>query len=327
MDESHVTAPQIRAMYGGDRSRKMNLVEHGFRLPSALDNRPLKFEEWETINKQTIFMSATPAKYELERSNKVVVEQIIRPTGLLEPEIKIRATKQQIEDIINEINIRIANKERTIITTLTKKMAEELTKYLTRFSIKCRYIHSEVDTLDRIEIIQGLREGLFDVLIGVNLLREGLDLPEVSLVCILDADKEGFLRSERSLIQTAGRAARHINGSVIMYADKITESMAKTIKETKRRRMKQKKYNEENNIVIKPIIKEIDHSILDHLNPYSIKKTTTSSTDRNISHQDIKKKIRLIKYEMEKAAKSLDFAQAIKLRDEMLELKKIEKSN
>ena len=243
IDESHVTIPQIRAMFGGDRSRKENLVEYGFRLPSALDNRPLKFEEFETVNNQLIYVSATPADYELEKSGGVIAEQVIRPTGLLDPIIDVRPTNNQIDDLLEEIQQRVENNDRVLVTTLTKRMAEELTKYLTKFEIRCRYIHSDVDTLERVEILHGLREGVFDVLIGVNLLREGLDLPEVSLVAILDADKEGFLRSERSLTQTAGRAARNINGLVIMYADKITRSMQLTIEETNRRREKQIKYN------------------------------------------------------------------------------------
>ena len=236
IDESHVTIPQVHAMYGGDRSRKENLVEYGFRLPAALDNRPLKFEEFEEINNQTIYVSATPADYELEKCEGIIVEQVIRPTGLLEPKIIIKSSKNQIDDLIEEIRLRVNRKERVLVTTLTKKMAEELTKYLGRINIKCRYIHSDVDTIERVEILYGLREGMFDVLIGVNLLREGLDLPEVSLVAIMDADKEGFLRSERSLIQTSGRAARNVNGCVIMYAEKITNSMQKTIDQTNYKR-------------------------------------------------------------------------------------------
>ncbi|MDC0201928.1 excinuclease ABC subunit UvrB, partial [Flavobacteriales bacterium] len=280
VDESHVTLPQVRAMYGGDKSRKTNLVEHGFRLPSALDNRPLKFEEWEEINKQTIFVSATPADYELEKSHGVIVEQILRPTGLLDPRIEVRPSKDQMDDLLEEIRKRVETRERVLVTTLTKRMAEELTKYLTKFSVKCRYIHSDVDTLDRIEIIYGLREGDFDVLIGVNLLREGLDLPEVSLVAIIDADKEGFLRSTRALTQTSGRAARNLNGLVIMYADKITKSMKITIDETNRRREKQEKYNKENGIIPQPIIKKLNTGISDKLNPYSVTKTTDYSNSK-----------------------------------------------
>jgi len=318
VDESHVTLPQIRAMFGGDKSRKINLVEHGFRLPSALDNRPLKFEEWETLNKQTIFVSATPADYELDKSNGVIVEQIIRPTGLLDPEINVRPSKNQMDDLLEEIRQRIEIKERVLVTTLTKRMAEELTKYLTKFGVKCRYIHSDVDTLERIEIVHGLREGLFDVLIGVNLLREGLDLPEVSLVAILDADKEGFLRSERALTQTSGRAARNLNGLVIMYADKITKSMKLTIDETNRRRKKQKKYNLKNNITPRPIIKKIKNDIADSLNPYSVKKH--DMIDKKMDNDQLIKMIKITKLEMEKSAKNLDFIQAANLRDKLKEL-------
>ena len=256
IDESHVTIPQIRAMFGGDRSRKENLVEYGFRLPAALDNRPLKFEEFEAVNKQFVYVSATPADYELEKSEGIIAEQLIRPTGLLDPIIEVRPTLNQIDDLLEEIQKRVEKSDRILVTTLTKRMAEELTKYLTKFNIKCRYIHSDVDTLERVEILHGLREGIFDVLIGVNLLREGLDLPEVSLVAILDADKEGFLRSERSLTQTSGRAARNINGLVIMYADKITRSMKLTIDETNRRREKQIKYNTDNGIKPTPLQKK-----------------------------------------------------------------------
>ena len=326
IDESHVTLPQIRAMYGGDKSRKTNLVEHGFRLPSALDNRPLKFEEWEFMNKQTIFVSATPADYELEKSDGIVVEQIIRPTGLLDPKIEIRNSHNQMDDLLEEIRLRVKNKERVLVTTLTKRMAEELTKYLTKFSVKCRYIHSDVDTLERIEIIHGLREGEFDVLIGVNLLREGLDLPEVSLVAILDADKEGFLRSERALTQTAGRAARNLNGLVIMYADNLTKSMKLTIDETNRRRKKQDDYNLKHNIKPKPIIRKKNIEISESLNPYSV----TKIVNKNIEKMDITQIKKMIKYsqsEMEKAAKNLNFIEAARLRDEIIELKEGLKSN
>ena len=261
IDESHVTIPQTHAMYGGDRSRKENLVEYGFRLPAAMDNRPLKFEEFETIQNQTIFVSATPADYELQKTEGVFVEQVIRPTGLLDPIIEVRPSLNQIDDLIEEIQIRVEKNERTLVTTLTKRMAEELTKYLTRVDIRCRYIHSDVDTLERVEIMQDLRKGLFDVLIGVNLLREGLDLPEVSLVAILDADKEGFLRSHRSLTQTIGRAARNVNGLAILYADKMTKSMQKTIDETDRRREKQVAYNTKNNITPTQINKKIDDTL------------------------------------------------------------------
>ena len=326
IDESHVTLPQIRAMYGGDKSRKTNLVDHGFRLPSALDNRPLKFEEWELMNRQTIFVSATPADYELEKSDGILVEQIIRPTGLLDPKIEIRDSLNQMDDLLEEIRLRVNKKERVLVTTLTKRMAEELTKYLTKFSVKCRYIHSDVDTLERIEIIHGLREGEFDVLIGVNLLREGLDLPEVSLVAILDADKEGFLRSERALTQTAGRAARNLNGLVIMYADKLTKSMKLTIEETNRRRKKQDDYNKKNNIKPKPIIKNKNIEISESLNPYSVTKLVEKITDK-MDKTEIKKMIKYSQAEMEKAAKNLNFIEAARLRDEIIELKERLKSN
>ena len=270
IDESHVTIPQIRAMYGGDRSRKMNLVEYGFRLPAALDNRPLKFDEFVNMNNQTIYVSATPSEYELDKSDGIIIEQIIRPTGLLEPKIEVRPTKNQIDDLLEEIRLCKKNDERILVTTLTKRMAEEFTHYLTKFKIKCRYIHSDVDTLERVEILQGLKEGEFDVLIGVNLLREGLDLPEVSLVAIFDADKEGFLRSERSLTQTAGRAARNINGLVIMYADKITESMRRTIEKTHQKRKKQKLFNKKNGLKPQPIIKKKENKLTRLLNPYRL---------------------------------------------------------
>ena len=318
VDESHVTLPQVRAMYGGDKSRKTNLVEHGFRLPSALDNRPLRFEEWEILNKQTIFVSATPADYELDKSNGVIVEQIIRPTGLLDPEINVRPSKNQMDDLLEEIRGRIEKKERVLVTTLTKRMAEELTKYLTKFGIKCRYIHSDVDTLERIEIVHGLREGVYDVLIGVNLLREGLDLPEVSLVAILDADKEGFLRSERALTQTSGRAARNLNGLVIMYADKITKSMKLTIDETNRRRKKQNDYNLKNKITPRAIIKKINNDIVDNLNPYLINKS--DEVDKKMDNNQLIKMIKITKIEMEKSAKNLDFIQAANLRDKLKKL-------
>ena len=315
IDESHVTIPQIRAMYGGDKSRKINLVEHGFRLPSALDNRPLKFDEWEMLNNQTIYVSATPSDYELNKSKGIIVEQLIRPTGLIDPKIIVRDNDNQLEDLLEEIRIRVIKKERILVTTLTKKMAEELTKYLSRFSIKCRYIHSDVDTIERIEILLGLRKGEFDVLIGVNLLREGLDLPEVSLVAILDADKEGFLRSERSLTQTAGRAARNINGLVIMYASKITNSMKLTIDETNRRRKIQNNYNKKNNIIPKAIIKKIESDIENKLNPYSLNISNTDVNIENLNKNQINKKIRETKKQMKEAAENLDFLHAAKLRD------------
>ena len=279
IDESHVTLSQIRAMYGGDKARKINLVEHGFRLPAAMDNRPLKFEEFELISNQTIYVSATPADYELEKSEGIIAEQIIRPTGLLEPIIEVRSSGNQIDDLLEEIRIRIEKRERVLVTTLTKRMAEEFSKYLTKFSIKCRYIHSDVDTLERVEILNGLKEGEFDVLIGVNLLREGLDLPQVSLVAIMDADKEGFLRSERALTQTAGRASRNINGLVIMYADRITNSMKRTIDGTNRKREKQQAYNKKNGLTPQPLIQKKGNSLTDSLNPYKI---TGPSTNKNI---------------------------------------------
>ena len=323
IDESHVTLPQVRAMYGGDRARKTNLVEHGFRLAAAMDNRPLKFEEFEMINNQTIYASATPADYELEKAEGVIVEQVIRPTGLLEPVIEVRKSENQIDDLLEEIRIRIEKKERVLVTTLTKRMAEEFSKYLTRFSIKCRYIHSDVDTLERVEILHGLKEGVFDVLIGVNLLREGLDLPQVSLVAIMDADKEGFLRSERALTQTAGRASRNIHGLVIMYADKITNSMRRSIDETNRRRKKQKAYNKENGLKPQPLLKKKDSELLSSLNPY---KVTGPSTNKNIptieyaNPEQLKKMISHTKREMERMAKNLNFMEAARLRDELQEL-------
>ncbi len=325
IDESHVTLPQVRAMYGGDKSRKFNLVEHGFRLPAAMDNRPLKFEEFEIINNQTIYVSATPADYELEKCEGIIVEQIIRPTGLLEPKIIIKPCKDQIDDLIEEIRLIILKKERILVTTLTKRMAEELTKYLGRINIKCRYIHSDVDTIERVEIIHGLRNGDFDVLIGVNLLREGLDLPEVSLVAIMDADKEGFLRSERALIQTSGRAARNINGKVIMYGDKITRSMQNTIDATNNKREKQIKYNKDNNITPTPIKKRNDNSITEKLNPYkvnNIKEEKNIDFDK-LSKIEINKLIKTTKNEMQRMAKSLNFVEATKLRDKLYKLEEL----
>ena len=322
IDESHVTLPQVRAMYGGDKSRKFNLVEHGFRLPAAMDNRPLKFEEFEIINNQTIYVSATPADYELEKCEGVIIEQIIRPTGLLEPEIIIKPCKDQIDDLIEEIRLIILKKERILVTTLTKRMSEELTKYLGRINIKCRYIHSDVDTIERVEIIHGLRNGDFDVLIGVNLLREGLDLPEVSLVAIMDADKEGFLRSERALIQTSGRAARNVNGKVIMYGDKITKSMKNTIDATNNKREKQIKYNEDNNITPTPIKKRNDNSITEKLNPYKVNniKEEEKIDFNKLSKIEISKLIKTTKNEMQRMAKSLNFVEATKLRDKLYKL-------
>ena len=326
IDESHVTIPQTHAMYGGDRSRKENLVDYGFRLPAAMDNRPLKFEEFEALQNQTIFVSATPADYELQKTEGVFIEQIIRPTGLLDPKIEVRPSLHQIDDLIEEIQIRVEKDERTLVTTLTKRMAEELSKYLSRISIRCRYIHSDIDTLERVEIMQDLRKGLFDVLIGVNLLREGLDLPEVSLVAILDADKEGFLRSHRSLTQTIGRAARNINGVAIMYADKITKSMQLTIDETKRRREKQVIFNSENHIIPTQINKKID----DTLSKKAITSYQYSTANKEAAEQDlqylpkseIEKRIREKRKLMEAAAKALDFIEAAQLRDEITVLKK-----
>ena len=325
IDESHVTIPQTHAMYGGDRSRKENLVEYGFRLPAAMDNRPLKFEEFEAIQNQTIYVSATPADYELQNTEGVFVEQIIRPTGLLDPKIEVRPSLHQIDDLIEEIQLRVEKDERTLVTTLTKRMAEELTKYLSRISIRCRYIHSDVDTLERVEIMQDLRKGIFDVLIGVNLLREGLDLPEVSLVAILDADKEGFLRSHRSLTQTIGRAARNVSGIAIMYADKITKSMQLTIDETDKRREKQISYNKKNNITPTQINKKIDET----LSRKAVASYQYNNAIKEVAEQDlqylakseIEKRIREKRKQMEEAAKSLDFIVAAQLRDEITVLK------
>ncbi len=321
IDESHVTIPQVHAMYGGDRSRKENLVDYGFRLPAALDNRPLKFEEFEALQNQVIYVSATPADYELQLSQGVYVEQVIRPTGLLDPEIEVRPSKNQIDDLVEEIQKRVEADERTLVTTLTKRMAEELAKYLTRIDVRCRYIHSDVDTLERVEIMQDLRKGLFDVLIGVNLLREGLDLPEVSLVAILDADKEGFLRSNRSLTQTVGRAARNLNGMAIMYADTITESMQKTIDETNYRREKQQAYNLENNIVPKALNKNLDNALAKNsVSTYHFQKEELRAAEPDIEYLTVDQKEKLIREKrkaMEKAAKELNFMEAAKLRDEI----------
>ena len=321
VDESHVTLSQVHAMYGGDISRKENLVEYGFRLPAAMDNRPLKFEEFEAMQNQVIYVSATPADYELQKTDGVYVEQIIRPTGLIDPVIEIRPSLNQIDDLIEEIQQRAEIDERVLVTTLTKRMAEELAKYLAKVGIRCRYIHSEVDTLERIEIMQDLRKGIFDVLIGVNLLREGLDLPEVSLVAILDADKEGFLRSHRSLTQTIGRAARNLNGKAIMYADKITDSMQKTIDETNYRRTKQINFNVENNIVPQALNKKIESAftknpLVDYELGYSTPIAAEPETEY-LSKTEIEKRIREKRKAMEKAAKDLDFMQAAKLRDEI----------
>jgi len=324
IDESHVTVPQTHAMYGGDRSRKENLVEFGFRLPAAMDNRPLKFEEFEAIQNQVLYVSATPADYELEKRNGLYVEQVIRPTGLLDPIIEVRPSLNQIDDLTEEIQQRVELDERVLVTTLTKRMAEELAKFLTRIQVRCRYIHSDVDTLERVEILQDLRKGLFDVLIGVNLLREGLDLPEVSLVAILDADKEGFLRSHRSLTQTIGRAARNVNGKAILYADKMTKSMNLTITETENRREKQIAYNTAHNRTPQQIIKKVENALLENQG------TSYSSMDANmateedltyLSTSEIEKRIKSKRKDMEKAAKNLDFLAAAKLRDQIAELK------
>jgi len=337
IDESHVTVPQVGAMYGGDRSRKMNLVDYGFRLPSALDNRPLNFEEFKQIRRQTIYVSATPGPYELEKVEGVIVEQIVRPTGLLDPKIMVRPSINQIDDLIGEINNRIEKEERVLVTTLTKRMAEELSKYLIRLQIKTRYIHSEVDTLERVEILRDLRLGVFDVLVGVNLLREGLDLPEVSLVAILDADKEGFLRNERSLIQISGRAARNINGTVIMYADKVTDSMQRTIDDNERKRAKQIQYNAINNIVptsIKKTKEEVlkQTSVLDIRGnktetPYYVEPEEMSMVAdpviQYMTKDQMQKTISETKKRMQKAAKELDFMEAARLRDEMFSLEKL----
>lgn len=326
VDESHVTLSQVHAMYGGDRSRKENLVEYGFRLPAAMDNRPLKFDEFEAMQNQVIYVSATPADYELQKTDGVVVEQVIRPTGLLDPVIEVRPSLNQIDDLIEEIHVRCELDERVLVTTLTKRMAEELAKYLTKVNIRCRYIHSDIDTLERIEIMQDLRKGLFDVLIGVNLLREGLDLPEVSLVAILDADKEGFLRSHRSLTQTIGRAARNLNGKAILYADKITASMQKTIDETDYRRTKQINFNTKNHIVPQALNKKIESAFIKSplIEQELGRGLATAAEPENLylSKPEIDKLIREKRKSMEKAAKELDFMQAAKLRDEIKNLQK-----
>ena len=329
IDESHVTLPQVRAMYGGDRSRKENLVEYGFRLPAAMDNRPLKFEEFELLQNNIIYVSATPADYELEMSEGIIVEQIIRPTGLLDPKIIIKPLKNQIDDLIDEIQDRVNLKEKILVTTLTKKMAEELTSFLTKIDIRSKYIHSDVDTLERVEIMQGLREDKFDVLIGVNLLREGLDLPEVSLVAILDADKEGFLRSHRSLTQTVGRAARHINGVAILYADKMTKSINKTIEETNYRRSKQSEYNRNNNIIPKPVIKSIENPLTEKLlkNKSEIEDDTIIDFVIPKKSKDFDKKIRELRKLMEKSAKELDFKSAAIYRDQIKKMKELKLSS
>ncbi len=319
IDESHVTVSQVHAMYGGDRSRKENLVDYGFRLPAALDNRPLKFEEFEALQNQVLYVSATPADYELQKTEGIYVEQIIRPTGLLDPIIEVRPSLNQIDDLIEEIQQRVEKDERTLVTTLTKRMAEELTKYLSRVQIRCRYIHSDVDTLERVEIMQDLRKGIFDVLVGVNLLREGLDLPEVSLVAILDADKEGFLRSNRSLTQTVGRAARNVNGKAIMYADKITDSMQKTIDETEYRRGKQTAYNDKHKITPQALNKSLDNALAKNSVATQAQeraeKAAKAAENRDLTPKQIEQKIRETRKAMEEAAKALDFMEAARLRD------------
>ena len=321
VDESHVTIPQVHAMFGGDRSRKENLVTYGFRLPAAMDNRPLKFEEFEMLTPQTLYVSATPADYELEQSQGVVVEQIIRPTGLLDPVIEVRPSTNQIDDLVAEIQDRVAIDERTLVTTLTKRMAEELAKYLTKIQVRCRYIHSDVDTLERVEIMQDLRKGIFDVLIGVNLLREGLDLPEVSLVAIIDADKEGFLRNARSLTQTVGRAARNVNGKAIMYADKVTKSMQKTIDETNYRREKQMAYNKAHNTVPKALNKSLDNVLTKNsVSAYHFEKASHRAQEPDPNYLTPEERAKMIvdkRKTMEKAAKNLDFLEAARLRDEI----------
>ena len=328
IDESHVTLPQIRAMWGGDHSRKTNLVEYGFRIQAAMDNRPLTFEEFQSMTTQTIYVSATPADYEMEKSEGVIVEQLIRPTGLLDPVIEVRPSVNQVDDLMEEIQKRVVLKERVLVTTLTKRMAEELQKYFDRMGILCRYIHSEVHTLDRVEILQQLRDGVFDVLIGVNLLREGLDLPEVSLVAILDADKEGFLRNERSLVQTTGRAARNINGLVIMYADKVTKSMEKTISETNRRRAIQKAYNEEHGLVPTALNKANKNAFEYRFEAEDNSMMAADPVEQYMGAEELEKRVKVVERQMKKASKDLDFMEAARLRDEMLRIQKmIEKKN
>jgi len=338
IDESHVTVPQVRGMWGGDRSRKVNLVDYGFRLPSALDNRPLTFNEFEDMLNQVVFVSATPGDYELRKSEGVIIEQLIRPTGLLDPIIEVRPSANQIDDLLEEIHQRIEIEDRVLVTTLTKRMAEELTKYLLNAGVKTRYIHSEVDTLDRVEILRELRLGVFDVLVGVNLLREGLDLPEVSLVAILDADKEGYLRNERSLVQTIGRAARNERGKVIMYADKVTQSMKQSIDETNRRRGIQMQYNEEHGIIPRSVKKD-KQEILKQTGvadkkkgskKYYIEEEQSIAADPVVAYMskdELQKLATETRRKMEKAAKDLDFMEAAKLRDELLEVEKMIKES
>ena len=331
IDESHVTIPQVHAMYGGDRSRKETLVEYGFRLPSAMDNRPLKFEEFEQMQDKVLYISATPADYELNKTQGVIVEQVIRPTGLLDPIIEVRPSQNQIDDLLDEIQKRIEKDERILVTTLTKRMAEELTKYLSKINVRSRYIHSDVDTLERVEIMHDLRKGKFDVLVGVNLLREGLDLPEVSLVAILDADKEGFLRSHRSLVQTIGRAARHINGTAILYANKITKSMQITIDETNRRREKQIAYNQKHGITPKPIVKSLDNQMLQkEASSYKYEEDFSLNVADNQAaykrKEELEQEIKQLRKKMESASKELDFIKAAKYRDAIKNLKEIIKN-
>lgn len=328
VDESHVTLPQVRAMYGGDRSRKENLVEYGFRLPAAMDNRPLTFDEFETLRSQVLYVSATPADYELAQSEGVVVEQLIRPTGLLDPVIEVRPVSHQVDDLMEEIRLRESLDERVLVTTLTKRMAEELNTYFTRFGIRCRYIHSDVDTMERVKIMEDLRSGLFDVLIGVNLLREGLDFPEVSLVAILDADKEGFLRSERALVQTVGRAARNVNGKAIFYAENMTDSMKRTIEETDRRRAKQMAYNEANNIIPQAIVKEKSSAFDLKSDDAAFQQHVRHAAEEDaklLTPEQLEQKIRDTREAMESAAKNLDFIAAAQLRDLLVELQGLRK--
>jgi excinuclease ABC subunit B len=322
VDESHVTIPQLGGMYRGDRSRKENLVEYGFRLPSALDNRPLRFDEFENVVRQTIFVSATPAEYEREKSGTAIVEQVVRPTGLIDPEVIVRPASTQVDDLLFEIRERTQRSERVLVTTLTKRMAEELTEYLAEHGVKVRYLHSEVETVERVEIIRDLRLGEFDVLVGINLLREGLDLPEVSLVAILDADKEGFLRSERSLIQTIGRAARHINGTAILYADRVTESIQKALAETERRRRKQRAYNERHRITPKGVVKRIKDLIDGVYDATEARAAQDEARYEAMSEKQIAREIKLLEKKMLQHAKNLEFEQAAAARDRLAELKK-----
>jgi len=317
-----VTIPQLGGMYRGDRSRKENLVEYGFRLPSALDNRPLRFDEFEKVVRQTIFVSATPSDYEREKSGSAIVEQVVRPTGLIDPEVIVRPASTQVDDLLSEINIRVKKKERVLVTTLTKRMAEELTEYLSEHGVKVRYLHSEVETVERVEIIRDLRLGEFDVLVGINLLREGLDLPEVSLVAILDADKEGFLRSERSLIQTMGRAARHINGTAILYADQVTDSIRKAIAETDRRREKQRLYNAKHSITPTGVIKRIKDLIDGVYDVSAAEEAREEARFESMSEKQLSREIKALEKKMLAHAKNLEFEEAAAARDRLAELKK-----